>query len=152
MKTYKRNNFKLTFDKQHTHFFVNENKGTVSCVITAFLLTPYSWVSPVTIGSKDFKATGVAKCHTDDIFDIERGKRIALTKAENKIYKEAASYLKKEQEHLIFIDNAITEFTQKAEYHCSHNEDYMESVSNPEHPRYKKDFTKIKSGVTINVS
>lgn len=154
MKNYNRNDFKLTFDKQNTQFFVNEKKGTVSCIITAYLVTPssYDWDSPVSISSKVFKYTGVAKCHADDTFDVERGKRIAMAKAENKIYLKAVAYLEKEQEHIIFMNKAITEFTEKAYHQCTHNVEYIESVSNPEHPKYKKTVTKVKSGITNGLS
>ena len=67
----------------------------------------------------------------------------------NKAYMKAAEYLSKRQEDIIFMDNAITEFRKKAHAQCAHNEDYMDSISNPEHPRYKKRMKKVKSGNTI---
>ena len=148
MMNYNRNNFKLRFEKERTQFFVNEKKGTVSCVVMAYLNTPYSWGSPVIIGGQTIKGTGVAKCHADDTFDIERGKRIAMAKAENKAYLKAVSYLEAQQEHLMFMNKAIVDFTEKAYHQCAHNVDYMDSVSNPEHPKYKKEITKVKRGIT----
>lgn len=150
MKNYIRNNFKLSFEKNRTQFFVNEKKGTVSCVVTAYLVCPYSWNSPVVINGVAIKGTGVAKCHADDTFDVERGKRIAMAKAENKAYLKAVSYLEEQREHLVFMNNAIEAFLSKAYHQCNHNDDYMDSISNTEHPKYKKNITKVKNGCTNN--
>ena len=149
MKNYNRSDFKLRFEKNKTQFFVNKKKGTVSCVVTSYLLCPYSWNSPIMINGVSINGTGVAKCHADDTFDIERGKRIAMAKAENKAYLKAVSYLEEQQEHLMFINNAIEAFSNKAYHQCNHNDDYMDSVSNTEHPKYKKELKEIKNMVTI---
>ena len=150
MKNYNRNNFKLSFEKNRTQFFVNEKKGTVSCVVSARLICPCSWDSPVMINGVEISCTGVAKCHADDTFDVERGKRIAMAKAENKVYLKAVAYLEEKQKHLVFMNNAIETFSSKAYHQCSHNVDYMDSISNTEHPKYKKNITKVKSGCTNN--
>lgn len=149
MTNFNRNNFKLTFDKQSTQFFVNKKKRTVSCLMVAELVVPYAWCGPVHIPNEFFKVVGTARCTDGDTFDVERGKRIALAKAENKAYLRAASYLNEQQEDIIFMDNAITEFRKKAHAQCAHNEDYMDSISNPEHPRYKKRMKRVKTGNTI---
>lgn len=149
MANFNRKKFKLTFDKERTQFVVNENKRTVSCITTAEIVAPYAWDSSVHIPREIFKVVGTARCTADDKFDAERGRRIALAKAENKAYMKAAEYLSKRQEDIIFMDNAITEFRKKAHAQCAHNEDYMDSISNPEHPRYKKRMKKVKSGNTI---
>lgn len=150
MKHYNQNNFKLSFNKNRTQFFVNEKKGTVSCIISAYLVCPYSWNSPVVIGCLEINCTGIAKCHADDTFDVERGKRIAMAKAENKAYLKAVSYLEEKQKHLVFMNDAIEAFSSKAYHQCNHNVDYMDSISNTDHPRYKKNITKVKSGCTNN--
>ena len=57
MKNYNRNNFKLSFKKNRTQFFVNEKKGTVSCIVTAHLVCPHSWYSPVVIDGGEINGT-----------------------------------------------------------------------------------------------
>lgn len=149
MANFNRKKFKLTFDKGRTQFVVNENKRTVSCITIAEIVAPYAWDSSVYIPSEIFKVVGTARCTADDKFDAERGRRIALAKAENKAYLKAAEYLSKRQEDIIFMDNAITEFRKKAHAQCTHNEDYMDSISNPEHPRYKRRLKKPKRRSTL---
>lgn len=145
---YNRDNFKLSINKDRTQFFVNEKKGIVSCVISAALVTPYNWDGPVCIPDKIIKTVGVAKCSSDDVFDAERGKRIALAKAENKAYLKAITYLNELFEHLIFFIDRINSFSDKGLSHCAHNVDYMESIHNPEHPMYKVTINPMKHGYT----
>ena len=149
MANFNRKKFKLTFDKERTQFIVNENKRTVSCITIAEIVAPYAWDSSVHIPREIFKVVGTARCTADDKFDAERGRRIALAKAENKAYMKAAEYLSKRQEDIIFMDNAITEFRKKAYGQCGHNKDYIESLSNPEHPRYKRKIKKTKRRSTL---
>lgn len=148
MKGYNRNDFRLSFNKTHTVFRVNKKKGIIRCTIEGYLKTPYSWNTPVTIYGEDITATGVARCSKDDVFDEERGKRIALAKAENKAYNIAKSYLLEKREHLAFIINAIDNFYIHSHNQCVHNLDYIESVSYESHPKYKKEITTVKSGTT----
>ena len=145
---YSRDDFKLSFDKANTQFFVNEKKGIVTCVITADLDTPTRWESPVDISWRHFKGIGSAKCRPDDTFDVERGKRIALAKAENNIYNKAAQFLNEQLRHLFFFVEKITDFNAKRMQCCSHNNDYIKSIHDPAHPLYKKTVTKLKHGFT----
>ena len=127
---YSRDDFKLSFDKDQARFFVNKEKGVVACTVNAHLKSPFDFNSCVDIPWKNITGVGVAKCHGDDKFDPERGKRIALAKAENKAYLNAIKFLDKYNDH------------------CLHNEDYIVSVSDKNHPRFKKRISKIKHGYT----
>ena len=146
--SYNRDDIKLSFDKDCTQFFVNKKKGIVCCVVTAGINIPYDWCSPVSILGRTIKGYGIAKCNADDVFDEERGKRIALAKAENDAYVKAARYLNENQKHLTYFISKIEEFKDKGVRHCIHNEDYIESVHNPEHPKYKTTVKKLKHGYT----
>lgn len=92
-----------------TEFFVNENKKTVTCVITGDLhvtnigisidfdvtkgsnsLDRNTWMYPDRIQNYNyFKVVTTTKCKDGDEFDVEKGKRIAKQKAKIKMYKEA---------------------------------------------------------------
>ena len=143
---YPRTDFKLSIDDSQTKFFINQEKGVVTCVIEAYLITPEIVRGPIAIYSEYFKARGVAKCHNDDIFDVERGKRIALAKAENAVYTKAIKFLNDQ----MFITNKyldkIKTFINKGMKQCFHNNDYIESIHNTKHPLYKKNLNKLKIG------
>lgn len=149
MKNYNRDYFKLSFDKEDTQFYVNEKKKSVTCKVTCVLHVPYSWESPVHIPWKCFNITATTKCCDSDVFDVERGKRIAMAKAENKAYSQAASYLFEQLKHLMFFQTSIYKFLEKTDHQCAHNEEYIDSVSNPKSPNYKENLTGVKSGTTI---
>lgn len=92
-----------------TYFFVNEKKKSVTCTITGdFRVTNHNvsidfdiskktnsldrnvWTYPDTINDYNyFKVVATTKCKDGDVFDIERGKKIAKQKAKIKLYKEA---------------------------------------------------------------
>ena len=148
MKGYNRNDFRLSFSKSNTIFRVNKQKGVICCTIEGFLKTPQAWASPISIYGEIIKTTGVARCNKNDKFDVERGKRVALAKAENKAYNVAIKYLKERREHMAFMIDAIDKFDIHAQRQCIHNIEYVESVTNETHPKYKKDITSVKSGIT----
>lgn len=152
MKNYNRNDFKLSFFKEDTEFYVNEKKKTVECTIVGRLNTPcessLEKKHPFNIPSEMIAATGVAKCSDVDVFDVERGKRIALAKAENKAYRKASCYLFRLQKHLSFLSSGIDKFLSKSFNQCSHNDEFIESISETKHIRYKENVSPIKTGKT----
>lgn len=148
MKGYNRDNFKLSFEKSNTIFYVNEKKKTVVCVLKSFLNAPYNRDSPIDIYSKYIESVGIAKCCGNDVFDIERGKRIALTKAEDNAYANALKYLGEQRKYLVEMTSMIDSFKNKAKHQFVHNQDYIDSVSNVNHERYKSEVLPVKRGVT----
>lgn len=149
MKNYNRNDFKLSFFKEDTEFYVNEKKKTVACTIVGLLNTPCEFHFrddvPFVIESERFTATGVAKCSDDDVFDVERGKRIALAKAENKVYRKASCYLFRLQKHLCFLGSGIDKFLSKSFNQCSHNDEFIQIISDTNHPEYKENISPMKN-------
>lgn len=152
MKNYRRSDFKLSFTKSDTCFFVNEKNKTIECKMYGILIPPLtnSYRTPVDIFAEKVEGVGIAKCCDEDVFDVERGKRIAMARAENNAYKNALKHLMGINEHLLLHIKAIANFEKKAIYQCLHNTDYIESIDNPEHSRYKKDLRPLKHK-TINV-
>lgn len=142
---YERKNFKLSFDNESIKFFINEKKKTVACVIEGVFQTP-SLSRLIKIPPKYVSSEGVAKCHKDDIFDVERGKRIALSKAENCAYKKCMDYL---QEYFNSFNDYAFEmnlFVVKAKHTVKHNETYIKTISDETHPNYKKELKKMSCG------
>lgn len=151
MNKYYRNDVKLSFNKESIVFFVNEDKKVVTCKMDAELLMPHKYPIDGTIylDNTFIKGVGVAKCCKEDVFDIERGKRIALAKAESNAYSKARNYTNKYVVELIQNLDILSDFDEKCLSCIEHNEDYIESVSNTEHPLYKKDLKIVTCGVTI---
>ena len=146
--SYSRSDIKLKFFKDEVEFYVNKKKGVVTCKIKALLDTPFDWKKKVYLDNKDIVGIGIAKCLEGDIFDEERGKRIALAKAENDAYDKASNYLCEYLDEMSKLTMLIFNFIDKAGRHEAHNLDYIESIHNPEHSMYKEIVTKIKSGTT----
>ena len=149
MKGYTRKNFKLSFNKDKTTFLIDENKKTVDCRMECFIKCPHSEYGSVNLYYKPFVVISVAKCSGNDKFDIERGKRVALAKAENIACKRAIKLLNEDYKHLVFITDAMRNFSEKAVAQIEHNEDYIDSVTNTQHPNYKSEISPVKSGKLI---
>ena len=143
---FNRSDIKVSFNNEKTKFYVNEKKGTVVCSVEGSLLVPTNWDSCVLVPGATLVEKGIAKCAPEDTFDVERGKRIALARAENKAYLSALKHLDKFMEQIAFIVNAYEDFNDKAYHACAHNEDYIDSLSYEAHPKYKKDLTQLKKG------
>ena len=143
---FNRSDIKISFNNEGTKFYVNEKKGTVVCSVEACLLVPTDWDGCVYVPGNTFIEKGIAKCAPGDTFDVERGKRIALARAENKVYLSALKHLDKSMEQIAVIVNAYGDFNDKAYRACAHNEDYIESLSYEAHPKYKKNLTQMKKG------
>ena len=151
MKGYNRNNFKLSFEKEHMEFIVNEVTGRITCVIWAKLLQPKSEQSPIKLDDMRFIISARTTCKPNDTFDVERGKRIAMTKAENRLNKRVVNYITNKLNHIEFMSKAMTDFNNRLMKQCAHNVNYIESVSDVKHPNYKNDITPIKSGLTTYI-
>ena len=143
---FNRSDIKISFNNEGTKFYANERKGTVVCSVEACLLVPTDWDGCVYVPGNTFIEKGIAKCAPGDTFDVERGKRIALARAENTAYVSALKPPDKFMEQIAFIVNAYEDFNDKAYHACAHNEDYIDSLSYEAHPKYKKDLTQLKKG------
>lgn len=138
--SFNRRDFKLKFGNETTKFFVNEEKRTVTCVLEGLLTPMIDDNTFLCLPSEIFKGVGVAKCDDKDVFDENRGKRIALARAENNAYIDAMNYLTDYYDKLSVMLKAITAFGDKAYRCCAHNEDYIDSLSFENHPNYRKEL------------
>ena len=149
MKGYSTNNIKVSFIHE-PRFFINEKKRTVTCLLCGRLSGPEENVWPsLDFPAKSIEVRATAKCNKNDVFDIERGKRIAESKAENSFYNEAAIEVSRFAEKLDFLRSACNEFAAKSIRCQAHNIDYIDSLSMPAHPLYCNKVLPKKSGIVI---
>lgn len=150
MKGYNRNNIKVSFGEPE--FYVNEKKRTVTCRLEGYLNGPntMSWADEISFPNSNLTTSSTARCHKDDKFDIERGKRIALSKAENDIYSMATIEVSRVAEKLDFLRTACNDFAAKSVRCQAHNIDYIDSLSMPAHPNYNNNVLPRKKGVEVS--
>ena len=150
MKGYNRNNIKISYLGE-PHYYVNEKKRTVTCNLLGMLVGPTfnsDWDN-INFPSPMYNIFATAYCREEDKFDIERGKRIALSKAENNMYNTAMLEVSNVAERLDFMRNACDEFAKKAIACQSHNIDYIDSLTMPAHPKYSNKPLPEKKGVIV---
>jgi len=152
MKGYSRTNIKLSMTEPM--YYINEKKRTVTCKLNGFLDGPVEGNCWLTMGDinfphKQYETTTTAYCHENDRFDIERGKRIALSKAENELYNQAALEVSSVMDKIDFLREACKDFFNKALKCQAHNIDYIDSLSMPAHPKYEDGELPEKRGLIV---
>lgn len=145
---YNRNSIKISFYRE-PEFYVNEKKRTVTCKLVGLLNGPYENSGSVIFPSELIRVSSTARCHKDDTFDVEKGKRIALSKAENEMYCQASLLVSQFVEKLDFLRNACNDFAVKSIRCQAHNIDYIDSLTMPAHPMYNKNPLPRKRGVEM---
>lgn len=134
--------FKLKF--WEPDYYVNEKKGTVTCVLKfrldgvtgsqkdeeAFRAVRYMAESvygennPI---SYRYSIAETAKLDPKDTFDVEIGKKVARAKAESSAYKFCSKILTKSIEKFTFnLASAASEFIGKASGVVIHNKRYID--------------------------
>lgn len=123
----------------NTNFFVNEEKKVVTCIITAdfnvkklehphlIFLAPKAFIDNGIENSSAIIEVGIAKCNPLDVFDIDKGKRIAESRAKQQLFKKANRFYTSVSEE---IENKLSYFDELAEtcFRISQNEiDYLEN-------------------------
>ena len=154
MKGYNRDNVKLSYIGE-PEYYINEKKRTVTCKLRAEMLGPEEissgWISPkyISFPFETMVSTATARCHKDDKFDIERGKRVALSKAENELYSMASLKVSEVAEKLDFLRTACNDFFKKSIRCQAHNIDYIDSLTMPAHPKYNNTPLGPKRGIEM---
>ncbi len=153
MKGFTRNNIKLTYTSV-PEFYINEKKRTVVCKLHANVATPTdeTYYRGISLRSFSVNAIGRAKCSKDDEFDVERGKRIALGRAKSNIYTEAIHNITKQAEKLKYLHTICADFVNKAYKTVAVHDEYVDTLTFPAHPDYKKTVLPLKSGKIIDNS
>ena len=116
---------KIKFDEPE--FFVNEEKKTVACKLRGAINMPEGTYR---VWEDFFNILATAECSPEDEFDIEKGKRIALAKAENKIFKRARRSLQYLKNDLEYTVNLIAGYEINSQSYIDHNEEYIKTIGN----------------------
>lgn len=91
-------------------FVVNEEKRIVTCIITSHLNFNSQQDSVqcfIPIKQCRFTVHGIAKCHIDDEFSAETGKRIAESRAKKMMYKKGKEKVLKILNHAEIFKNDV---------------------------------------------
>lgn len=127
--------FKLSFNEPD--FFVNEEKGVVTCVMDCYLKgvdqvlnhmanNVYGYYNHDNPIGGNFTITASAKLDPQDKFDKEKGKKVARAKAESKAYKRISkSLLHVIEKYCEKLGNNLAEFETKALGVIEHNDRYI---------------------------
>lgn len=134
--------FKLKF--WEPDYYVNEKKGTVTCVlkfrldsvdssqkdkdayhaVRCMTESVYGEDNPI---SYRYSVTETAKLDPKDTFDAEIGKKVARAKAESNAYRFCSKILTKSIEKFTFnLASATSEFIEKASGVVRHNRRYLD--------------------------
>ena len=132
--------FKLSFAEPT--FYVNENKKTVTCVMTVRPGIKGNYKMEYVINTiareflsdadydafrHSFSTIATAKSDPQDTFDVEVGKKVARAKAESKAYNYYANLI----DRALFgrfsdwLDSSTDEFFEKADSVIEHNDKYL---------------------------
>lgn len=143
------NSFKIRFVFE-PQFFVNEDNKTVTCKLDAVLDNcVMNILSDDALMAFDnhLSATAIAKCSPNDAFDIDRGKRIAMARAENQIYRQAHSRMQRWVKIFTRLATKSAQSGNKFMDYSYHNDEYIQTISDSRHPvnPLKRGSTKIVS-------
>lgn len=132
-----RPNFKLVITSQKT--VVHKENNRVVTTVEWELVTPEvfnnlretfgvgSWLGMSGV------CKGVAVCNTDDEFDLEKGVKISIAKAESNAYRNAANRADNFIEHLAEVISYLSEmsntFVGKTAKIMEHNAEYVYRIS-----------------------
>ena len=114
---------KINFYDDAREIEVHAEKGTVVCRLVGYF------------DDDEIVGYGVARCKGGDIFDPEKGKRIAIALAENDVYRKALSLARRAR--IIFREDkrycqqaidSLNRFIKKGEKTFKHNWEYIDRV------------------------
>jgi hypothetical protein len=131
-----RDEFKVSFVNK-PNYYIDTDKRTVKCYLTCDIKTPNALYGNQVLYNTRISASGYAKCDGKDLFDPEVGKKIALARAEEKIYFKALHMAKKAKKDAEVFINAFDKFEDKCYRVCAHNEDYIDQYCFASHPKFK---------------
>lgn len=112
-----RNTYKISI--VNTQYVVNEEKGIVTCILT--VIPRFTFCD-----APMYKVIGKAQLSPNDVFDVEKGKKVALAKAEIEAYNEYKTILTK---LLKMYNKEVSQIKDFLHYKLvnviSHNKEYI---------------------------
>ena len=130
MKNY-RDDFKVRFTKK-PQYTIDEAKKTVKCYLTCDVIVPTGISGNQFMYNFRTFAKGYAKCDDKDRFNPEIGKKIALARAESKLYAKVRTDVKTAVRDAQQFVKSGRKFVEKANRVIGHNEFYIEKFVKPE--------------------
>lgn len=121
-----RNEIKISFTDQR--IYVDQKRNKVHCVLNFKPLYPPFMQSILTqLGwyASNLIVRSTAYLKEQDSFDIAKGKKVALAKAENKAYRKVGRILKLAQEYINLTNWQISSFSSKVDFVTHHNVEYI---------------------------
>ena len=114
--------FRLSFDS-HPKFYENLEKKVITCILLGHLTSPFG------VGYKNIEGLGIARCHPDDVFDVEKGRKVAMLKAKINIRKKALNELLPNMMELndIYLDGL--NFFDRATTHEDYDRQYIKKIT-----------------------
>lgn len=97
----------------------NESKKAVTCIVKA--------KSRIGTCVRDITAVGVAKCDDKDIYDVEKGRRVARAKAELEAYLQHKKHLHDNLKFLKRIQDSLVYHHEKTRGYIEHQKGYIRS-------------------------
>lgn len=135
-----RDDFKIRFTRK-PEFTVDEKNKTVKCYLTGDVIVPNGLTGNHFMENFRTFAKGYAKCDEKDTFNPEIGKKIALARAESKLYWKVRTEVKAAiRDAKKFIEGG-EKFVSKAYRVIGHNEVYVSKYC----PSKKKTTSQILS-------
>ena len=139
MKKY-RDDFKIRFTRK-PEFTIDAKEKTVKCYLTGDVIVPTGLSGILFMENFRTFAKGYAKCDEKDKFDPEVGKRIALARAESRLYWKARTEVNAAIKDAERIIKGGKKFVSKAYRVIAHNEMYLGQYCPPK----KKNTSKFLS-------
>lgn len=130
MKNY-RDDFKVRFTKK-PQYTIDEVKKTVKCYLTCDVIVPTGISGNQFMYNFRTFAKGYAKCDDKDKFNPEIGKKIALARAESKLYWKVRTEVKVALRDAKQFIKAGEKFVCKSNRVVKHNDDYIEKFVKPQ--------------------
>lgn len=142
-KVTKLENYSIKLVITNRKVMVRKDQRKVYAKVEWYLKTPYPFddmLRLASLGKNDSAwdtqicgvSTGVAICSPEDDFETEKGKKIAMAKAESNAYLSAGTTLSKRFQALTTLcgtfDKMIDSFDEKVEGVNSHNREYIRRV------------------------
>ena len=121
-----RNEIKISFTDQK--FYVDQKRNEVHCVLNFKPLYPpfiQSILIQFGLYVPNWTARSTAYLKEQDSFDIAKGQKVALAKAENKAYRKVGKTLKFIQEYIKLSNWQISSFCDKVDNVNVHNLEYI---------------------------
>ena len=129
---------KIKFDQPA--LYVDAERGFVKCTLKGTMHLPKDVASSLGLPAQvRVSSKTEAVCKDGDVFSVEKGRKIAIAKAERNIYRNQAERLVrrwKAVNDVVFIsidtptlNSAINDFVEKANGCVTHNERYIKEIA-----------------------